>query len=421
MATVKPLFITDSFKDAADKSGLVVHAALTSSTAIDGGTLTDGATATYDAAGMYNGGDGWIQWTPSASDADLLQENSHIHFEVESSLRDITGTGNRRIVTLAAGGTRFNVDSGENIINGLDGSLTAISARINSDGAARPKSHMYFDIIQNSGEILTYLDGLFLYREARTITANSFDTVNIFASQIGTELWTLAEKARNFYVRTGAFGMIRHPQLSNIHQYGDSLTQQGNLQAGLPDANGIAGTDHADLCATAAIHKRLAGKYIKAQVINHGVSGDALADLQAIIDATPSYELTGKVVIVNIGTNDAKTGTLTTNFAADYLTLINDILAMNPDHLFVCTLTPTADDTTYPWATAKPAYLEANAAISAAADSSSGVTEIDLYAFAGGDNYDSSDYKANDLHWSSIGSNKFGDYQAKIVMEHYYL
>ena len=412
--------IVESFDDVAGSDGLVIHASLKSADELDGGVLTGGATADYNENGMYNGADGWIQWTPSAGDADLLQENAHIHFEVESSLRDITGSGNRRLLTLAVGATRFNVDNGENIINGLDGTLTAISTRINGDGNARPNSHMVFDIILTSGEILTYLDGLFLYRETRTITANSFNTINMFASQIGTELWTLDERNRNFYVRTGSFGMIHHLQLSNIHQYGDSQTQQGNLQAGLPDANGIAGTDHADLCATAAIHKRLAGKYIKAQVINHGVSGDALADLQAIIDATPSYELTGKVVIVNIGTNDAKTGTLTTNFAADYLTLINDILAMNPDHLFVCTLTPTADDTTYPWATAKPAYLEANAAISAAADSSSGVTEIDLYAFAGGDNYDSSDYKANDLHWSSIGSNKFGDYQAKIVMEKYH-
>ena len=414
-----------TFDDAETDRGIVFHDSLKSSTRPSGAVLTNGATASYTDDGMSNGGDGWIQYTPSAPQIAALQNNAHIHFECESKIVAMGGTGTiNRIITLVSGGEKFLSDAGGNLPNNLANAQVQVLGFFNTDITLR--SHVTFDFIITNGGSKMYINGLLCLDVDRVPVANNFGTINLFSSQTGSDLMIADVRFRNFFVRTGVFSRSHHPQLSNILQFGDSLFQQGNLALNMPNQNGNVGASHRDLCATGELYRKLLAKGLATYVTNKAVTGHAVIDFTAVVSATSSYEITGKIVIVNIGINDAKTGTLTANFAADYLAVIDAILVFKPAHIFVNTITPTAESTARPWATAKPAVLQANIAIKAAADSSADVSLVDLYTYAGGKDGDAtvndyivSDYKTEDLHWSAIGSVKFGNYMINQIMNHY--
>jgi len=399
------------FSEVQDDVRRVIYASLTSSTDIGGGAQTDGATATFNGNGMFNGGDGYIDWTVAASDytaaqANDLQESSHVHFELETSFFTET-VSSARIITLATS-SKFSVDASNNLYNQLDSVNQGLTTHFDQNNQDR--SHRNIDIIMTSGIKETYVDGVLIFTAARTIVANIFDTFYLFHGGSGNEIWDAAARVRNLYCITGSQGFNHVRGISNIVLYGDSQFDGQNFPAGWPYTK--AGETAGTLASGESMAYRLYGDMqlagVQTDVVNNASSGDSLADTQTLIDASP--DLTDRVVVLNIGINDAADGSLTAGFTANYQTLVTDIVALNPAHLFVCTIVTAGPSTASPSSANRDAIDTANVAIRAAATATSGVTLIDLFdAFDGHNDWDKDNFLAGNLHWSAKGGRLVGE------------
>ncbi len=427
-----PNFIGIPFDAVPDDSRRIIHASLKSNDDLGGDKVdsvvlsgTTPADFDFDSNGASNGGDAYIKWTPTTDQIASLNISAHYHFEIESSFMNHTVTTANRLLTLGGGGHKLYLSTSNALWNQLDGSGvgdTSLKALVEYD--VRNNSHTVIDVIVQGSLLLTYFDGLLVRSETRDATANNA-TINLFASQTGTEEWgatdagVCVERIKNFYVTTGPVGFWHHKSLSNIHIYGDSLSQKGNLPAGYPDSTGVAGAiDNKDIGMASAIIKKLTSKSIKSNLQNHAVAGDALADV--IGDVGNTKHLAGCAVCVNIGINNAKTGVLTANWQTDYESLITSIKALGADHIFIWTLASTAEDSVVPEATSRPSVAEANVIVKAIADADADVTLVDIDSIAGfSSNFDATYYNSADLHWSQDGYRISGEFIGDILLKHY--
>lgn len=417
-----PRVISQTFQNIPDDARRIIHASLKSADDLDGGVVTNPSLASYSSAGMRNGWDGTngasIKWTLDAGDAAILAKSAHIHLEIDADLLAVAPGANSRIMTFNTGPQKLFVDATGNLVNGLDVTSTIMTLLVSK---ARPGATLTLDFIFMQGTFYSFVDG-FLTHSETVGTTPDFSSITLFASQLGTEVFRGTQAFRNFSVTTGPSLLLSHPHLSNIVIFGDSLSQQGNLRTGLPRSTGVVG-EHGfyDIGMTAELIRAIAQRGVDARVTNYAVAGNTLSATQTIVDGLT--HLAGCSVVVAVGMNDSKSGSLTAGFEANYQTLVDSITALGADHIWLCNVTSTAEDATVPApdAVSAPGVDAANAAIAAVAAANANTTLVDLFTLFGGHDPNLDYYKAADLHWSVTGSGAAGRYIGRMLASHYYV
>jgi len=425
--SLQPIVVNTPFaKIPADDPRVVVRADLQSLSGLDGGVLTDAnSVATFNGNGISNGTEAYVRWTPTAAEVAALAKSSLIHLEIESDFLTSDFTGADRLLNLANGNRKIYMTANQSFVVQWDTTTTSFLTKgINTD---RPwKSHTDLDFVIQGNNVKTYIDGLLMFDETND-AAQDFTTITLFAAQNGTQKWgeesngACKQRVKNLYIVSGVIPEVYHKNLSSLHIYGDSIIRQGNLVAGWPDANGTAGSGWADEGMTAAIQKACRKVGLRVVVQNKGIGGDTLADVQARIDVTP--HLAGAPVVIKLGVNNLRPlgvlDPIQSIFKTDYQTLIDDITALGADHIFVCTIASTAEDSTAPESLTRGAVDEVNQVVTDMENENANVTKIDVGGFLGGANFDAANYAAANLHFNRTGSRKVGEFIGANVLSYY--
>jgi len=414
--------LTYSETNSADPSK-VARGDLTSASDLDGG-VSQGAGATYSQTGVDLAGTDYFLWTPSGAEETALDAEAHIHFEVENDWLTYAPLTVGVLLGLDnASSARFYVNSlatqfARDQLSAVNKSLADQLNIVNRP--TETLSHTVVDILFTSSSQKTYVDNVLMKDELTGPSANAMGNIFLGNNNAGSENWDRASDLKNFYLYSEH--QVAQTTSVTLQMFGDSISAQANYTSGFPQytaPDSIGRAANADLSAACTIERRLRMAGYDASIRNAAIAGanassDAAKDLGQQIAGVS--DLTGAIVTILIGTNDALSGTLRATYKTDYQAAIDACVAKGASlsNMVLLTVPTTSND---PAQTGNNASVaEANSIIYELQAENLGISVADFFTAMGGTNVITEYWQSGDYHPSDIGSNVYGNTVADVLI-----